>query len=89
MTEFNILSLSEAKCLRLNYITGVIELINADLMKALEENKDIFEYKLTQPGLAEYLSLQYTQEGYSVHVVPPCTERNDYWLTFNLNQLNP
>lgn len=89
MSELDILSLSTAKDLRLNYIAGVIELINGELLKALEENKDILEYKLTQPGLAEYLSLLYMQEGFDVKVVPPCTERNDYWLTFNFNKLNP
>lgn len=89
MSELDILSISTAKGIRLKYFAKVIDSINTDLIMALEENKDIFEYCLTQPGLAGWLTEQYVEAGYDVKVVPPCTKRDGHWLTFNLNSLNP
>lgn len=85
----NILSISTAKQLRKDYVGELVKSINSDLEMALEENRDIFEHSLTQPGLANYLAEQYAEAGYDVKVVPPCTKRVGHWLTFNLNSLNP
>lgn len=89
MFELDILNISTAKSIRFKYIVKTIDSINNDLIMALEENKDIFEYRLIQPGLAGYLTEKYVEAGYDVKVVPPCTERDGHWLTFNLISLNP